>query len=690
MSEEELRVSDGVDPITLEVVREALSSIVREMRVNLVRTSYSSILYEGEDFSCVLMNANAEIVAMSAGQDHPLHIVPIGWSMKAVREKFGDDIRPDDIFLHNDPYTGGTHLNDVAMIYPMFAEGRLFLFPVVRAHWADVGGMTSGSISGAVTEIYQEGVRIPPIKVCESGRVNQAVVDVLFANMRIPRDRDGDFRAMVGTCRKAAERVEALLARYGLVTVEACIQGLLDRAERRMRQKIRALPAGTYRYEAYLESGRERLEPLVVKAAVSIADDVLTVDLAGTSPQTAGPTNVGPAMAPTGAFTIIKSFLDPGGDINSGAFRPLCVLTPEGTIVNARPPAPCGGMVEVKYCVESAVMGALAQAIEGKVTGDLKGGGNHAYLGGVDPRTGEPFVFYEYPAAGNGAWDGGDGNNTVRAFTESDMTTLQPIEAVEQKYPLRVERTALREDSGGDGRWRGGLGLSRELTLLGPEAHFSVLSEKNILPPYGVCGGMAGAPNRFVVIRHGREIEPSPLPGKVSGFPVQAGDLVLLQSSGGGGFGDPLERDLEAVARDLADGVVSPKKAERVYGVVLVDGRIDEEATQRRRQAIGAGRQRVHLRELEEPPASDGRRICRVSVAAAARLGLSAGDIIEFVNPRGAPLRAWIDEVRADGGDLAWLAADACALLAAGGAPVEIRRVSAQRETQNRRAGGGS
>jgi N-methylhydantoinase B len=680
----------AADPITLEVVREALSSIVREMRVNLVRTSYSSIIYEGEDFSCVLMNASAEIVAMSAGQDHPLHIVPVAWSMRAVREKFGDDIRPGDVFLHNDPYTGGTHLNDVAMIHPMFAGGRLFLFPVIRAHWADVGGMTSGSISGAVTEIYQEGVRIPPIKVVESGRVNQAVVDVLFANMRIPRDRDGDFRAMVGTCRKAAERVEALLARYGLATLEASIRALLDRAEQRMRGKIGALPDGTYRYEAYIEAGRERLEPLVVKAAVTVAGDALTVDLAGTSPQTAGPTNVGPAMAPTGAFTIIKSFLDPGGDVNSGAFRPLSVLTPEGTIVNARPPAPCGGMVEVKYCVESAVMGALAQAIHGKVTGDLKGGGNHAYLGGVDPRTGEPYVFYEYPAGGNGAWDGGDGNNTVRAFTESDMTTLQPVEAVEQKYPLRVERTTLREDSGGDGRWRGGLGLSRELTLLGPDARFSVLSEKNILPPYGVCGGMAGAPNRFFVIRDGRDVEPSPLPGKVSGFPVRTGDLVLLQSSGGGGYGDPLQRDPEAVARDVEDGVVSAEKAARVYGVALAGGRVDEAATRERRRAIAAARLRVRLRELDGPPAPDGRRTCRLSRAAAARLGLVAGDIVEFVNPAGAPLRAWVDAVTGEGGDLAWLAPDACALLAPGGELVEIRRVSAPRAPERGRASPGS
>ncbi|HEX5529772.1 MAG TPA: hydantoinase B/oxoprolinase family protein, partial [Methylomirabilota bacterium] len=405
-----------VDPITLEVLREAFSSIVREMRVTLVRTAYSSILYEGEDFSCVLMDGDAQIVSMSKGQDHPLHIVPIGWSMKSVREKFGDDIHPGDIFLHNDPYTGGTHLNDVAMIYPLFADGRLFVFPVVRAHWGDVGGMSPGSLTGDATEIFQEGVRIPPIRVADRGAPNQAALDLIFANMRGPRERKGDFDAMIGTCRKAAERVAALAARYGAPLVRAAVVELMDRAELRMRRAIAALPDGEYAYEAHLESGRVRLEPLTIRARVTVAGETITVDLTGTSPQTAAPTNVGPAMAPTGAFTIIKSFLDPGTDVNSGAFRPLRVITPRGSIVNADPPAPCGGMVEVKYCVETAVMGALAQALDGRVAGDLKGGGNHCYVGGPDPRTGETFIFYEYPAGGTGGFDGGDGSNTVRTW----------------------------------------------------------------------------------------------------------------------------------------------------------------------------------------------------------------------------------------------------------------------------------
>ena len=666
----------AIDPITLEVIREAFVSTVREMRVTLVRTAYSSILYEGEDFSCVLMDGDAQIVAMSKGQDHPLHIVPISWSMKAVREKFGDDIHPGDVFLHNDPYTGGTHLNDVAMLMPLFADGRLFVFPVVRAHWGDVGGMSAGSLSGGATEIYQEGVRIPPIRIVERGRPNEAVLEVLFANMRGPRERRGDFQAMLGTCRKAAERVEALAARYGAATVRAAVVELMDRAEARMRQAIRALPAGEYRYEAHLESGRERLEPLTVRARVVIAGDAITVDLAGTSPQTAGPTNVGPAMAPTGAFTIVKAFLDPGSDVNSGAFRPLTVLAPRGTIVNAEPPAPCGGMVEVKYCVESAVMGALAQALDGRVAGDLKGGGNHCYVGGPDPRhPGETFIFYEYPAGGTGAFDGGDGSNSVRTWTESDMTTLQPIEAVEQRYPVRVEATALREDSGGPGRWRGGLGLTRAVRILTSDTRLSVLAEKAVLPPFGVCGGGAGATNRFWLRRAGQPVAPSPLPGKVGAFPIERDDVLLMESSGGGGFGDPLEREPARVLADLAEGYVTPAAASAVYGVVLRDGALDAEATRAMRETLRARRR--HVRLLPAPGLDDPRgRALRLDAATAAALGVATGAVVELVNARGAPLRAWVTAVLPGDGRRAEIAADALAMLGAvAGAEVEVRAV---------------
>ena len=664
----------SIDPITLEVLREAFVSTVREMRVTLVRTAYSSILYEGEDFSCVLMDGNAQIVAMSKGQDHPLHIVPIAWSMKAVREKFGDDIHPGDMFLHNDPYTGGTHLNDVALIYPLFADGKMFVFPVVRAHWGDVGGMSPGSLSGGATEIFQEGVRIPPIRIIEGGRPNEAALDLIFANMRGPRERKGDFDAMIGTCKKAAERVEGLTARYGVPTVRGAVAELMDRAELRMRRAIGALRDGEYLYEAHLESGRERLEPLTVRATVTVAGEHITVDLTGTSPQTAGPTNVGPAMAPTGAFTIIKSFLDPGTDVNSGAFRPLTIITPPGTIVNANPPAPCGGMVEVKYCVETAVMGALAPALDGRIAGDLKGGGNHCYVGGPHPVTGETFIFYEYPAGGTGGHTDGDGNNTVRAWTESDMTTLQPIEAVEQLYPVRVEATTLREDSGGPGRWRGGLGLTRAVRIQAPSTTLSVLAEKAVLPPFGVCGGEAGARNHFWVRRDGQGIAPSLLPGKVGGFLLRPGDVLMMESSGGGGFGDPLERDPALVVADVAEGYVTRDAAEATYGVVWSGDAVDANATTGLRASQRGARPR--LRVYAADFAGGVGRAIRIDAETARRLGITEGAVVELVNPRGAPLRAWVASIMPGNGHRAELAADALRMLTVtDGALLEIRAV---------------
>jgi N-methylhydantoinase B len=539
--------------------------------------------------------------------------------------------------------------------------------------------MSPGSLSGGATEIFQEGVRIPPIRIVDRGKPNEAALDLIFANMRGPRERRGDYQAMIGTCRKAAERVEALAARYGVDTVRAAVAELMDRAEARMRRAIGALPDGEYLYEAHLESGKEKLEPLTVRARVAIAGEAITVDLTGTSPQTAGPTNVGPAMAPTGAFTIIKSYLDPGSDVNSGAFRPLTIISPRGTIVNANPPAPCGGMVEVKYCVETAVQGALAQALDGRVAGDLKGGGNHCYVGGPDPRTGDTFIFYEYPAGGTGGFFGGDGSNTVRTWTESDMTTLQPIEAVEQLYPVRVEETSLRPDSGGPGQWRGGLGLTRAVRILAPNTKLSVLAERAVLPPFGVCGGMAGATNRFWIKRDGRAVQPSPLPGKVGGFPVREGDLLLMESSGGGGFSDPLERDPAAVAADIAEGYVTPGAAASVYGVVLAHDAPASAPTATRRAELSAARRRLRLVASDDLDGERGRAI-RLDETTARALEVGIDGVVELLNPRGAPLRAWVAGLLPAGPRRAEIASEALRMLGvSAGAHIELRRIHSGR-----------
>jgi N-methylhydantoinase B len=631
-----------MDPINLEVVQENFISIVKEMRANLVRTAYSSILYEARDFSCVIMDSKGQLIAQA--EDNPSHVFPIPWSVKLMFEKFGNDIHPGDIFLHNDPYTGGTHLNDVAIIFPVFLEDRLSFFPVIRAHWGDVGGMTPGSLSGSAKEIFQEGIRIPILKVYQRGKINQAVVDLLFSNMRVPYEREGDFQAIIGTCRIAEKRIRELLEKYGKEVVEECIEIVLNQSEQRMRRAISMIPSGTYSYETYLDYSGDYFEPVIVKTKIKVEEDHLIIDFSGSSPQTKGPLNAGPAVAPTGAFIILKSFLDPDGPINQGAFRPIQFINPEGTVLNAKYPAPCGGFSEVRRCVESAMMGALAKAIPDRITGDIKGTANHIYISGVNPRSGEIFIFYEYPAGGTGAFNENDGNNAVRSFTEGDFGSIQPIETIENIYPLLVEKCELREDSGGAGKRRGGLGLRREIRILTEEASLSVLSDKNIIPPFGVFGGFWGAPNRFTVIRRGESISISKFPGKVAHFPLERGDLVVIESSGGGGYGDPLERELGRIEDDIREGFVTQEKAKVHYGVVFEGNKVNYDETDRERKRIQKERFYFRIRVIKDEEYSGTKRICFLSNGAMKKLSLKEGDLVELVNHKTAPLRAWVVE----------------------------------------------
>jgi len=636
-----------MDPITLEVVQESFISMVREMRANLVRTAYSSVLYEARDFSCVIMDPKGQLIAQA--EDNPSHVFPIPWSVRLMFDRFGKDIHPGDIFLHNDPYTGGTHLNDVALIFPVFVEKELSFFPVIRAHWGDVGGMTPGSLSGGSKEIFQEGIRIPMLKVYQNGEPNQAVLDLLFSNMRIPYEREGDLQAIIGTCRIAEKRINELIAKYGKRIVEECAKIVLDRAEQRMRRAISAIPDRTYVYETYLDCSGDSLEPVVVKVKITVERDNLVIDFTGSSPQTKGPLNAGPAVAPTGAFIILKSFLDPDGPINHGAFRPIRFINPQGTVLNAIYPAPCGGFSEVRRCAESAVMGALAKAIPDRVTGDIKGTANHLYISGLYPQSGGTFIFYEYPAGGTGAFNEEDGNNAVRSFTEGDFGSIQPVESIENLFPLVVERCELRTDSAGDGKTRGGLGLRREIRIIAEDASLSILSDKNLIPPFGVLGGFWGAANRFRVIRKEKRLAPSPIPGKVTRFPLEKGDVVLMETSGGGGYGDPLERDLHLVERDLSEGLVTEERAKARYGIALIHGTIDEERSQQLREKLRKEKNSLSALFREGEEFEGSRRLCLLEPQTIKDLGLKEGNLVELVNPKGAPLRAWIKGL--EGGD---------------------------------------
>jgi N-methylhydantoinase B len=637
-------VTPPVDPITLEVVTEGLIAIVREMRATIIRASYSSVIWELDDFSCAIFDPQAQMIAQS--DDHPGHVMPMPWSVRCAMEDFAGDIHPGDVILLNDAYRGGTHLNDVTLLYPVFEGDELFIFPAVRAHWADVGGMVPGSYSGLSTNIYQEGLRIPPIKLYEAGRLNRAAMTLMMANMRLPDERRGDLGASLGACRVAETRIKKLLERYGKKTALDCIALNLDRTERRMREAIAALPDGEYLAEDYLEFFQDgRFDPVLLRLALRVRGDEIEVDFAGSSPQVPGVVNSTLAVAGAGVFVALKSTLDPGGAVNQGAFRPIRLHAPEGSIVDVRLDAPAGAHGEVRKRVVSAMLGALARIIPDRVSGDLCGTSFPNAIGGYSERRGRPYVYVEVPAGGNGGFLEDDGSSAFVNVDFGNIRSIHNAESLENEMPLLVERSTLRPDSGGEGRTRGGLGMSREVRLVEGEARYSVLADRAVVPPFGVGGAHAAAPVRVVVVRDGEERE-FPTPGKVTNHVIVAGDLVVMRSAGGGGYGDPLERDSERVRADVDAGYVSRGRAAERYGVVLAaGGGVNAADTVSLRARLAAARHRLTVVADERDPyegAKGRHRVFRLTPSLAGTLGLSPGDLAELRGRHPAPLRGWI------------------------------------------------
>ncbi len=660
----------------LELIREALIAVTQEMRANVIHSSYSSIIYEGHDFSTALVGPDGRYVAQCDG-DHPLHVFSVPYSTREILKQFGDDIHEGDIFLHNDPYTGGTHLNDILQLHPVVHEGDIVMFAAIRYHFGDVGGMTPGSLSGEAREIFQEGLRITPTKICEKGVMNDAYLSLLFNNMRQPLERRGDFNAMYGTGRKAVEHVQRLCRRFGKTDLLQAIDEIIARSEKVMRSRISALPDGDYFAEGFMESTGTSADPLVIRLKLTIKGDRLIADYTGTSPQTAGPTNVGPAMTMTSLCTIVKSFLDPDTPVNHGSFEPIEIISPPGTFINAVYPAPCGGMTEVKTLLDSAGSTAMGQAVPDMKVGDLKGGANHTYISGPDPHRDDIYLLYEWPAGGTGASEGHDGNNGVRNYTEGDFNSVHAVEVVESQYPIAIDRFEIRTGSCGDGKWRGGFGIRRDVRVKSETGALSVLTDKCVIPPYGVHGAKNAAGNHFIVIRDGENIEPSAVPGKVSGFVLQADDVVREESAGGGGFGDPLDREIELVEEDVRLGYITAHQADVRYGVILdADGSADSAATERRRLELRDERIHVAVQASNEEMFSDAKREFVLPADIAQQLGIGEGDLVELVAGTGPLVRGWarIGETGSDAPVM--IGASAFDLLkATPGGSAEIRRV---------------
>jgi N-methylhydantoinase B len=636
----------SVDPITLEVVCEGLIAIVREMRANIIRASYSSVIYEMDDFSCALFAPDGQLVAQ--WWDHPGHVLPLPWGVRCAFEDYDGDVHTGDVLLLNDPYRGGTHLNDVTVIFPVFDEaGRRMIFPTVRAHWVDVGGMVPGSYSGLSTNIYQEGIRIPPIKIWERGVPNRSAMTLLMANMRIPVERQGDLNASIGACRIAAERVHKLVAKHGAGVVGDCVKIQLDRTERRLRARIAQLPDGDYYYEDYLEFYNDgRLDPVLARLKLTVAGDQITADFTGSNVQVPGVVNNSLAVAGAGVFVAIKATLDPGGAINEGAFRPITLKAPSGTIFSVALDAPAGAHGEVRKRAVSVALGALAQIIPDKVSGDLCGSSFPNAIGGWNPRRNRPFVYYEAPAGGNGGLRDADGASTFVNVDFGNLPSIHNAESIENEMPLMVESCALRIDGGGAGQFRGGVGMVRRLRLLEAEAHYSVLSDRGVIPPWGILGAGSGLPYHVSIERDGQTFE-FDTPGKVTGHTIIRNDVVVMRSSGGGGYGDPLTRDPRRVAEDVAREVVSMQAARDWYGVVIAPGGgIDEAATAALRQKLAQARSvmRIIADDALDPYVGlKGRhRIVQLAAADAAHLGVADDGLVEMFGHHPAPLRAWV------------------------------------------------
>jgi N-methylhydantoinase B len=529
------------DPVELEIFKSLFHSIAEEMGAALRRTAFSPNIKERRDYSCAVFDSHGEVVAM--GDHMPVHLGSMPMSVRAAVARLS--LRPGDVAILNDPFCGGTHLPDITLVAPVFLSGKgskggqgtLPAFYVAsRAHHADVGGTYAGSM-GICREIYQEGVRIPPVKLISAGTVEEGVMRLLLNNVRTPEEREGDLKAQIAACHTGAERLKEVVGRYGLPRVRQVLSELQDYSEELMRAFLSKVPRGRYRAEDFLDddgagSGPVRIVATLAFAAARKAQPAVTVDFTGTAPQVAGSVNAVDAIAYSACFYVFRCLLQEDVPAAAGLMRPVRMIAPSGTVVNSRPPAAvAGGNVETSQRIVDVLLRALAQAVPDRVPAGSSGTMNNLTIGGIDERTGEPFAYYETIAGGMGARPDRPGVSGIHTHMTNSLNT--PAEALEYAYPLRVTRYSLRPGSGGEGKFRGGDGIVREVELLS-DAEVTLLADRRTRGPYGLRGGADGAEGRTRVVHRDHSVEQ--LPGKCS-VRLKKGERVRIESPGGGGWG---------------------------------------------------------------------------------------------------------------------------------------------------------
>ncbi|WP_336037695.1 hydantoinase B/oxoprolinase family protein [Halobacterium yunchengense] len=559
-----------VDAVTLEVIRNGCAAIAEEMNANLVRTGYSPNIKERRDCSCALFGRDGEMV--SQAENMPVHLGAMPFSVAAAVDAFEGTFEPGDAVLLNDPFRGGAHLPDLTLVSPVYADPEsedpeLVAYAANRAHHADVGGSTAGSVAADSTEIYQEGLRIPPVKLYEGGDVVEDVLAVVLANVRTPEERRGDLRAQQAANETARERVHDLVDRYGASDLADAFDDVKDYSERRMRAELEAFPDGTYEFADVLDDDGRGNTDLTVRASVTVDGDGVRVDFAGTAAQTEGPVNAVFAVTASATYYALRCVTDPDIPPNHGCYRPIEVDAPAGTVVNPEPPAAVvGGNLETSQRVTDVVLGALAQEVPERVTAAGQGTMNNVTFGGTDPRDDSPYAFYETQAGGFGGRSGLDGMDGVHVHMSNTMNT--PVEVLETAYPLRVRRYAFRPDSGGAGEFRGGLGLRRDVQVRDHVARFSLLADRHTHRPYGLEGGEPGESGTAYRYEDGdyEAGDGERIPQK-SVHELPPGTTISVRTPGAGGYGDPADRDPDAVRRDLERGKITAEHAMAAYGV---------------------------------------------------------------------------------------------------------------------------
>jgi N-methylhydantoinase B len=575
-----------VDPITAEIVRSGLVAITDEMKTNLMRTAYNMIIYEALDFTVGLFDADGNTVSIGLGL--PMFIRGLSDAIKAKLAHYGkENIDPGDVLLTNDSYIMGSHLNHMIFTLPIFWQGELVAFSSSMAHWQNIGG----TLRGTTTDIYEEGLQLPICKIYREGVLNDELVEIIKANVRFEDLAMGDFRAQIASIKTGERRVLQLLERYGRDAVLGSIAQLFRYSGEVARQAVRELPDGVYEAESFMDDDGIRLgQRIPIRVRVVVDGDRMTIDLTDVSRQVAGFYNSGATAGRSAAQVAFKCLTSPLLlPINDGSFAPLDIVLPPGRVISATKPAAVRMWMTIPMTVVDTIFRAMAPAMPERVAA-----GHHAdllstHLFGTDPRTGRFTIApVGLPGGGWGAKHDGDGMSTTVCINDGD-THNSPVEAVEAKYPYVVEEYALRQDSGGAGTHRGGLGARKTIRVLG-EMTFNTRIERTQCAPWGLFGGRDALANRLTVRRANGRLEEFPS-GKVSALQLEAGDAYIVESGGGGGYGDPLHRPPEQVRRDVAEGYVSPAAARDDYGVVLDPATLalDPAATARARQASRRG-----------------------------------------------------------------------------------------------------